>query len=138
MSSFLVALAVCWELPCCSAHSGSGYGSDRDTAAQKCTEVMKGKRPEVSLPVSGADSSKGSKASGSHGVVKLEVEPLSNSEQCACCAQKSECSVFPSGDLESLTSIGRPSLFPEIQGFLLHLLLQVEAEVRMARGVNTG
>jgi len=34
-------------------------------AARKCTEVMKGKRPEVSLPVGGVDSSKGSKASGS-------------------------------------------------------------------------
>ena len=64
-------------------------------AARKCTEVMKGKRPEVSLPVGSADSSKGSKASGSCQVVELEVEPLSDLEWGACCAQKSECSVFP-------------------------------------------
>ena len=64
-------------------------------AARKCTEVMKGKRPEVSLPVGGADSSKGSKASGSRGVVKLEVNPLSDSEWCAHCAQKSEFFLFP-------------------------------------------
>src|SRR5260370_41954261 len=31
MSGFLIALAVCQELPCCLACSGSGYRSDHDT-----------------------------------------------------------------------------------------------------------
>src|SRR5260370_22491834 len=37
---FLVALAVCQELPCCSARSRSGYRSDHDSAVAQLCQIM--------------------------------------------------------------------------------------------------